>query len=392
MQFEFATAARIVFGPGTSAQAGVIAAGCGRHALVVTGSDSERARWLLDALGGQGVATTTFAVVTEPGVETVRAGTELGRLRGCDHVIGIGGGAAIDAGKAIAAMLTNVGDLVDYLEIVGRGRPLDTRPVPFLAIPTTAGTGAEVTRNAVIAVPERRVKVSLRSPLMMARAVIVDPVLTYDLPPSVTATTGMDALTQLIEPFVCTRANPLTDAICREGMNRAGRSLRAAFRDGADAQAREDMAVAGLFGGMALANAGLGAVHGIAGPLGGMLTAPHGAICAALLPHVVRANVAALRERDPESLALDRYREVASLLGGAGAASAGASTGLSADDLPAPLEALVADLGIPPLRTYGLAEKHLPELAENAARASSMKANPVLLTTAELMEIVRAAL
>jgi alcohol dehydrogenase class IV len=392
MQFEFTTPGQIIFGEGTSAQAAAIASGFGSHALVVTGSDPGRAHWLLDNLERQDIATTTYAVVGEPHVEAICRGTALGRRRGCDHVIGIGGGSAIDTGKAIAAMLTNAGELFDYLEIVGSGRQVGTRPAPLLAIPTTAGTGAEATCNAVIAVPEHQIKVSLRSPLMMARAVIVDPVLTYDLPPNVTATTGMDALTQLIEPFVCTRANPLTDAICREGLMRAARSLHTVFQDGSDVCARADMSVAGLLSGMALANAGLGAVHGIAGPLGGMVTAPHGALCAALLPHVVRANIAALRERDPYGTALDRYRKVAALLGRAGAGAGASATDLALDDLPGQLETLVADLAIPPLQTYGLLAEQLPELAERAMRASSMKGNPVVLDAHALMKIVRAAL
>ena len=208
----------------------------------------------------------------------------------CDTVIGFGGGAALDAAKAIAILMTNPGDVTDYLEIIGRGKTLTEPPVPCIAIPTTAGTGSEVTRNSVIASREERVKVSLRSPLMLPKVVVVDPELTYDLPPAITASTGVDALTQLIEPFVCSRANPLTDGLCQEGIERVARSLRRAFESAgrgeapADAAAREDMAVASLFGGLALANAGLGAVHGLAAPLGGMIGAPHGAVCAALLP------------------------------------------------------------------------------------------------------------
>ena len=208
------------------------------------------------------------------------------------------------------------GELLDYVEIIGRGQALTKPSAPFIAIPTTAGTGSEVTRNAVLASPEHRVKVSLRSPLMLARVALVDPELTYDLPPALTASTGLDALTQLIEPFVCLRANPMTDGLCVEGMRRAARSLRVAFTDGQNKSAREDMAVASLFGGLALANAGLGAVHGFAGPIGGMFPAPHGAVCAALLPHVMTANIRALRQRAPGSEALRRYDKVARLLTG----------------------------------------------------------------------------
>ena len=196
-------------------------------------------------------------------------------------------------------MLTNRGDVLEYLESVGPGKALTDRPAPFIAIPTTAGTGSEVTRNAVLTSPEHRAKVSLRSPLMLPTVALVDPELTYGLPPAVTAATGMDALAQLIEPFVCSRANPVTDSLCVEGMRRVARSLRKAFEGGPNEPARLDMAIASLFGGMALANAGLGAVHGLAGPIGGMFPgAAHGAVCAALLPHVVTANLIALRARD----------------------------------------------------------------------------------------------
>ena len=250
------------------------------------------------------LSATTFSVAGEPEISTVEQGVALAKKGNCELVIGIGGGSAMDAAKAIAAMLANEGELLDYLEIIGRGKALTKPSAPFIAIPTTAGTGSEVTRNAVLSSPEHKLKVSLRSPLMLARVAIVDPELTCDLPPALTASTGCDALTQLIEPFVCARANPMTDGLCVEGIRRAARSLRTAFHDGQNKSAREDMAVASLFGGLALANAGLGAVHGFAGPIGGNFPAPHGAVCAALLPHVMAANIRALRQRAAGSEAL----------------------------------------------------------------------------------------
>ena len=275
MNFEFATATRIVFGSGKLAEAGSIARGLGQRALLVTGADPARAARLGELLDKAGVEFVTFAVAGEPSVALAVAGAELARTGRCELVIACGGGSVIDAGKAIAALATNLGDPLDFLEVVGRGQPLRAAPLPFIAIPTTAGTGAEVTRNAVLAVPEQRVKVSLRSPLMLPRVALVDPELTLGLPPALTASTGLDALTQLLEPFVSGRANPFTDALCRDGLRRCARSLRRAFHDGQDAAAREDMALASLFGGLALANAGLGAVHGFAGPIGGMFPAPH---------------------------------------------------------------------------------------------------------------------
>ena len=384
MRFEFATAARIVFGPGVLRGSGEILAGLGRRPLVVTGSIRERAAPLLVLLLGRGVDAVTFAVTGEPDVDMVRRGTDIAREQRCDCVIGFGGGSVVDAAKAIAILVTNHGDVVDYLEIVGRGKVLAAAPVPFMAIPTTAGTGSEVTHNSVIASPEHRVKVSLRSPLMLPKVALVDPELTYDLPPAITAATGVDALTQVIEPFVCTRANPLTDGLCQEGMIRAARSLRRAFENGQDAAAREDMAAASLFGGLALANAGLGAVHGLAGPLGGMIRAPHGAVCAALLPEVVAANVYALRERAPRSGTLERYARVAALLTG--------DADATPDDAVEWLRRLVTDLEIPALRTYGVGPTTIAELVEKASRASSMKANPIELTHDELAAIVEGAL
>jgi alcohol dehydrogenase class IV len=384
LHFEFATASRILFGAGRLKEAGGIAGKLGRRALVVTGRRVERAERLLGILREHGLNAVTYPVPGEPEIETVRAGVARAKSEGCDFVIGIGGGSALDAGKAIAAMLANDGDLFDYLEVVGKGRALAKPAAPCIAIPTTAGTGSEVTRNAVLASPEHRLKVSLRSPYLLPAVALVDPELTYELSPEITASTGLDALTQLIEPFVCSRANPVTDALCREGMPRAARSLPKAFSNGGDRGARQDMAVASLFGGLALANAGLGAVHGLAGPMGGMFPAPHGALCAALLPHVMETNLRALRERQPGNEAISRYDEVARLLTG--------KAGAVADDGVEWVGRLVADLRIPRLGTYGIRREATNEIVGKAATASSMKANPVTLTREELTQILERAL
>jgi alcohol dehydrogenase class IV len=298
--------------------------------------------------------------------------------------MGFGGGSAIDAAKAVAALTTNEGEVLDYLEVIGRGKPLSNPPLPVIAVPTTAGTGAEVTRNAVLASPEHRVKVSLRSPLMLPKVALVDSELTYDLPAELTASTGLDALTQLIEPYVSCKANPLTDSICAEGIRRAARSLRRVFDNGADKSAREDMALASLFGGLALANAGLGAVHGFASPIGGMFRAPHGAVCAALLPHVMEANLIALRQRAPHSEALRRYDDVARLL--VGSDRAGAAEGVVW------VEHLCSHLKILPLHRYGITANDAPSIVAAALKANSMKANPIELTTKELRETLERAL
>jgi alcohol dehydrogenase class IV len=384
MRFEFATATRILFGAGRLREAGALAGEFGSRALVVTGRDAKRAEPLLKILHNRGVSAATFSVAGEPELSTVEQGTKLAKTGRCELVIGCGGGSVLDAAKAIAAMLTNGGELLDYIEIIGRGRALTRPSAPFIAIPTTAGTGSEVTRNAVLASPEHQLKVSLRSPLMLARVAVVDPELTYDLPPALTAGTGLDALTQLIEPYVCLRANPMTDGLCVDGIRRAAQSLQVAFNDGQNKPAREDMAAASLFGGLALANAGLGAVHGFAGPIGGSFPAPHGAICAALLPHVMCANIQALRQRAPDSEALRRYDEVARLL--TGNAPAAADAGVEW------VRQLVTDLQIPPLGIYGIKLEHVAELVKKAMQASSLKANPIALTPEELAETLRQAL
>ena len=310
MRFDFATAARILFGERAVREVGPAARAMGTRVLVVTGRTRERA----DAVARE-LEAPVFQVAGEPTVELVRDGVELCREERCDVVVAVGGGSAIDGGKAIAALAANTGDVLDYLEVVGKGQPLAHPSAAFIAVPTTAGTGSEVTRNAVLASGEHGVKASLRSPWMLPRLAVVDPELTYGLPAAVTASTGLDALTQLIEPFVSARRNAMTDMYCVEGIRRVARSLARACEDG-DKAARADMALASLLGGLSLANAGLGAVHGFAAPVGGMFPAPHGAVCAALLPWVMDANIRALRARAPESEALRRYYTVAALLTG----------------------------------------------------------------------------
>jgi alcohol dehydrogenase class IV len=373
MRFEFATAGRIVFGEGSFAEAGAAAATFGRRALVVTGATPRHA-----------MAGVPFAIAGEPSIEDVRIGATLARDEDCDVVVAIGGGSAIDAGKAIAALMANPGDPLDYLEVIGLGLPLARPAAPCVAIPTTAGTGSEVTRNAVLASSEHRVKASLRSAGMLPRLALVDPELTLGLPAAVTASTGLDALAQLIEPYVSVRANPMTDLYCVEGIRRAAIALPRAWEDGGDREARSSMSWASLLGGMALANAGLGAVHGFAAPVGGMFPAPHGAVCAALLPHAVEINVQALRSRRPQSDTLRRYDQIARLLTG--------QPHSTADDAVWWLTELCAKLEIPPLRSYGVKERDLPELVAKAAKASSMKGNPIELTEAEMRELIERAL
>jgi alcohol dehydrogenase class IV len=384
MRFEFATAGRIIFGQGTHEESGSLAGELGKRALVVHGSNGTRTKPLLASLGAADIECSCFEVRGEPTVEQIEEGVNHARQAESELVIGFGGGSVIDSAKAIAGLVTNPGAIMDYLEVIGKGKQLAVQGLACIAIPTTSGTGAEVTRNSVLASQEHQVKVSLRSPFLLPRLAIVDPKLTIDLPPSVTASTGLDALTQLIEPYVSIRANPVTDGSCIEGMHRVARSLRQAYEQGHDLKAREDMALASLLGGLSLANAGLGAVHGFAAPIGGMFHAPHGAVCAALLPWVTEVNLRAMRERATDSGSLSRYDSIAKILTGSEKATA-------SDGIRWIIE-LGKTLQIVGLRTYGVTESDIPTLVEKASKASSMKANPIILTREELTEALRSAL
>ena len=385
--FEFATAGRIMAGPGRAQELPEVLAGLGSRVLVVTGADPARHGGLL---AGLGLAAAVFPVAAEPTVELAQAAVGAARRHGADVIAAIGGGSVIDTGKAVAMLLGNGGDPLDYLEVVGSGRRITQPSVPCVAVPTTAGTGAEVTANAVLAVPSHRVKASLRSPLMIPRVALVDPLLTVSCPPSVTAASGLDALTQCLEPFVSIQATPLTDGLAREGLRRAGTGLRAAYADGSDLAARADMALCGLLGGIALANAKLGAVHGLAGVIGGTADVPHGMACAALLAPVVEANVQALRPGGagrpglPAASVLDRYTEAAQLLTGDPAASI-------EDGLTWIRETLTL-LQVPGLAAFGLGPQQADDITAKALTSSSMKGNPVALSHADLKAILLQAL
>jgi alcohol dehydrogenase class IV len=384
MQFEFSTATQIIFGAGKAREISTYATTLGRRAMVVTGHNPARADIILEQLDKQDIEYISFSVPGEPTTDIALVGVQKAREAACEWVIGIGGGSVIDTGKVIAALLTNEGKLLDYLEVIGKGKPLEKMAAPYVAVPTTAGTGAEVTRNSVLESPEHRVKVSMRSILMLPRWAIVDPELTYSMPPPITASTGLDALTQLLEAFVSNKANPLTDGICREGLRLAAGSLVCVFEDGSDTAAREAMSLASLFGGIVLANAKLGAVHGIAGPLGGMFKAAHGAICGRLLPYVMEMNISALQMREPESPSLVRYREVARILTG--------KTEAEPSDVMDWIQNICSRLKLPPLADYKITEADFPLLVGKAQAASSMKGNPIQLTEEELVKILQQAL
>lgn len=384
MQFEFATANRIIFGPGTQNLIGSLAQSLGDRVIVVTGKTIDRTHILEEALHEAGVSVYSFIVSQEPTTHLVAEGARLARQYTCNCVIGFGGGSVLDAAKAIAALTPNDGVPLDYLEVIGKGKPLKNKPIPCLAIPTTAGTGAEVTKNAVLFSPEHRVKVSLRSPMIMPTVALVDPLLTHTMPPNLTAYTGLDAFTQVLEPYVSLLANPVTDGFCREGIKRVGRSLHRAFTNGYDSNAREDMALASLFGGLSLANAKLGAVHGFAGVLGGMFDVSHGLVCGRLLPYVVKANVNALLARDKDNPVIDRFIEIGKLVCG--------HRSRLAEDAATCIEKFVEDLNIPGLANFGINQEYFPEIIQKTQLSSSMKGNPIKLTDEELAGILNGAL
>jgi len=280
-------------------------------------------------------------------------------------------------------LVANGGEALDYMEVIGRGLPIKKPSLPYIAITTTSGTSAEVTKNEVMKSEKHKQKASLRSPFMYPSLAVVDPVLTVSVPPNVTASTGLDAFTQCLEPLVSNASNPLTDAIALKGLEYGARSLRKSYTDGKDIGARSDMALCSLFGGLALANAKLGTVHGLAGVLGGLIPGPHGAICAILLPGVINANVKALKTRDPKGPYLAKYQLAAQVVCG------------RPDATPSDLAAWVTEtcqlLNVPLLSTYGLKKSDFEEVVSKSLEASSTKGNPIVLTAQELLEIVDTA-
>ncbi len=384
MDFEFATAGRIIFGCGARHKTAGIAQEFGRTVLIFTGSTPKRSGWLIDEIHQLGLNVITVKVEAEPSTHLVEKYTRLARAESVEVIIAVGGGSVIDTAKAVSALATNTGDIFYYLEVIGDGNSLTKKPLPLIALPTTAGTGSEVTRNAVLASPEHHVKVSLRHRWMIPAVAIIDPELTLSLPPEITASSGLDALTQLIEGFTTKSPNPIVDSICREGISYIARSLKQAFQDSGNLKAREDMCLASMFSGLALANAGLGAVHGFAGPIGGLFDAPHGMICARLLPFVTAANIHILKQRSPESPSLQRYRNVAQLLTGI--------TDGSDDCIIDWLNNLYKILPIKPLRNYGISENDIPFIIEKSKISSSMKGNPIELTDRDMNAILNDAL
>jgi alcohol dehydrogenase class IV len=383
-RFDLAVPSDVRFGAGRVREVPEAVAGLGAtRVLVITGRSVDRADGIRAALGETGISSTVYGVSGEPSVDLLRDVVARMADWGCDAVLGFGGGSALDVAKAAAVLAVGDGDPLDHLEVIGAGRPIERPGLPCIAVPTTAGTGSEVTRNSVLS--GAGVKASLRSPLMLPRVAVVDPDLLIGLPRPVIAASGMDALSQLIEPLLSSRANPFGDALARDGIRRSARSLRRAAEEGmADPGVRDDLALASLFGGLCLANSGLGAVHGLAAAAGARLSAPHGAVCAAVLAAALSVNLRALRTRAPHSPALPRITEVAALL--TGRPDARPAAGIEW------LRELTTALSIPGLGRYGLDPAGIPDLVAAAQRASSMRANPIPLTDDEVAEIVTRSL
>lgn len=381
-RFDLAVPGDVRFGAGRVADVPAVLSGLGvTSALLVTGSRPDRVDGVRSGIESAGIGVEVLAVRGEPTIEVVRRGLTAAVGADCDGVVGVGGGSVLDTAKAVAALGVSRSDPLDHLEVVGAGLPLTGPGLPCVAVPTTAGTGSEVTRNAVLAVGDT--KASLRGPLLLPRVALVDPDLLVGVPRATIASSGLDALTQLIEPYLSIRANPMTDAWARDGIIRSARSLRRAWAEGLDDDSalRDDLALASLLGGLCLANAGLGAVHGFASALGARLGAPHGATCAALLAATFESNLTALRDRDAGNPSLAKADDVAQLLTG--------DPGATGDDAVVWLADLVAVFDIPGLASYGATEVDLPELAAAGRRASSMRANPIELSDPELVTILR---
>jgi len=392
IRFELAVTPEIVFGPSLVDALGEQTARFGRRALLVTGGGSlERIGVVARVealLAERGVSVARVSVAGEPDTETVDRVTQTARAESCDVVVGLGGGSALDAAKSAAALVTNGGEALDYLEVVGRGRALERPSLPFLAVPTTGGTGSETTKNAVLLHRASRTKASLRSPHLLPRLALVDPQLSFSVPPETTAATGLDALTQLIEPFTSRRAQPLVDALAWDAMRRAAHALPRAFEEPDNLAARSDMMLASLVSGIALAHAGLGAAHAFAGPLGGTFPVPHGFACAAVLPHVMEANLRAAPGSHAGDEAVRRYAEVARALN----ADHGKTGKMAARGGIEFVRELCMRLGVPPLSRYGVTREAVPDLVARAKLTSSMRANPVDLTDEELAGILIAAI
>jgi alcohol dehydrogenase class IV len=379
--FSFFSPQAIHFGRGQSTQAPSLARAYGNNLLLVHGANAQRAEWLVSACTDTGMTVRSLGCQNEPSLPDVQLA--LAQLKGFnpDVVIALGGGAVIDFAKALAALIPCASPPQEYLEVVGTGRPLDHAPLPLIALPTTAGTGAEVTKNAVITVPEHGIKVSLRDPRMIPDIAIVDAGLMQGAPRRVTLSAGLDAITQVIEPYLTIKANTMTDALCLAAIPTGLGAIRDVVEND-DPAAWDAMARVSTWGGLALANAGLGAVHGFAGVIGGRTNAPHGEICGALLPAVLSSHQRKAQDGTDIKKRLTWVLDQIDQHFNAG----GTGNGLSQ------LKAWSREMGLRGLGDMGLRSDDLQAAATASAGASSMKGNPFALSQHELVEILTDAL
>ena len=379
--FQLCTPNHLHIGTGTLSKLPTLAAHLPTPIIILTGPRKTRHEPLWESLSSfPAHHLIPLENQGEPTADHLQILTQIARQKGARSVIAMGGGSVIDMGKALAAMLTNTHPLTSYLEIIGDGNPLNQSPAPMIAIPTTAGTGAEVTRNAVITIPESNVKVSLRHRSMIPDSVIVDPILTLSTPPNITAATGLDALTQLIEAFCSNRSHPFTDAICRSGLTHLAHALETAYHESDNLTARSTMSYAALLSGIALTHVGLGSVHGFAGPLGGRLRTAHGEICATLLPTAIQTNLQALHDRQPNHPAIAKYDEAATLILN--------QPNATHHHLCDWIQQTLIDMRIPTLQQAGLTPDQFMPTLQQAQQATSMKCNPIELTQNELYHLV----
>ena len=386
MDFDFYTANRIIFGPGKFEEITQLVGRERKRCFAVTGKSAAREAGMLDcldvAMRKESVELECFSLDREPTVSIVDDAVGRALDFQAEIVIGLGGGSALDLGKAVSGVATNGGSVLDYLEGVGKGAPIEKPSLPYIAIPTTAGTGSEVTKNAVICSDDGTFKKSIRSPHLIPDVALVDPELTKTMQPALTAACGFDALSQLIESLTSNCSNSMTDALALAGIERVARSLYAAWSNGENMRAREDMAFASLMSGMTLTNAGLGAVHGLAAPLGALHSIPHGITCAILLPGVIEANVNALLDYDRDSLVLEKYSNLAMIF---------CRTSDDPFKMVERIQMMMQMMKMPGLGEFGFKKEDIPQVVEKS-RGSSMKYNPIELTDDKLTEILEQAL
>ncbi|MDF2152389.1 iron-containing alcohol dehydrogenase [Vibrio sp. CAU 1672] len=377
--FQFMTATRIIFGEGALRSSLSVINQYGYSVLLVTGQDIQRAAPIINYLKAQNMRYQHVSISGEPYITMVEETAIIGRKFQPDMVIAIGGGSVIDMGKALAAIIPNQGNVYDYVEVVGRNVPLKTKPIHFIAIPTTASTGSEVTRNAVLKSGQDQVKVSLRSPDMLADVAIVDPTLTYGMDQYTSGRGAMDAFTHLMEAYVCGDPNPLTDMVCEEGLRRLSASVIAGCKQD-NHKARVDLSFAALLGGMAITNAKLGAAHGLASALGGKLEAPHSVITARLAPHVMQENINAAKRAGRNDV-LSRYRKLAQLVTG--------RTNANEQDGVLWVKMTLDKLELPQLGKFGVCRTPFEKVADDALKSVAIKGNPLPLTQERLIHILR---